>query len=533
MSIKVLDCTLRDGGYINNWEFGEDCIRQVISKLMNAQLDTIEVGFLDSSRPFSKDSTMFTHTKDINMVFPDKGDYTGDFVAMVMLGKCPIDNIQDASDSMLDGIRVCFRKQQLEEAVLFSREILKKGYKLFWQPASLTDYSDSDILKMIEQANCLNPKAVYIVDTYGLMHKNDVIHYFSIFNNNLNQDIIVGFHSHNNLQLSFSNSLALLDLKSTRNLMVDSSVFGMGRGAGNLCTELLTKYLNDNYNGSYNIIPILEIVDEYINPIFNRLPWGYSVAYYVAAVNHCHPNYASFLVNKQTVGVKTINNILAQIPDKYKRNYNQELIEQLYIENLKQDIDDKFTIDSLRKDIAGRKILVLAPGKSIYTYQDSIFHFIEKEKPWIISINFVPESFYSNALFVSNLKRFANIPSLSEIPISRMIITSNIANQTNTNGALVANYSSLTFDNTEDSDNAGMMLLRLLQKAGANLVFLAGYDGFHTNPYENYHTDTLRINMPAEIIESKNLSIAAQLKILSKEMDIQFITPSIYTSYGV
>lgn len=530
MNIQVLDCTLRDGGYINNWDFGESCIQQIITRLMDAKLDIIEVGFLDNSHPFSKDSTLFPSTVNVNNVIPQKGLYNGDFVAMVMLGKCPIENIQEAKDSSLDGIRVCFRKQQLQEAVDYSREILKKGYKLFWQPASLTDYSDSDVLTLVEQANRIQPAAVYMVDTYGLMHKNDVIHYFSVFNNNLDKNIAIGFHSHNNLQLSFSNSLALFDMLPNRDLIVDSSVFGMGRGAGNLCTELLTKYLNDNYNQHYYLVPILEIVDDNINPIFKRLPWGYSVAYYVAAINNCHPNYASFLVNKQTVGVKKINDILGLIPEPYKRNYNQDLIEQLYIENLKIDIDDQVTIEKIKTEIGDRKVLVVAPGKSILDYQDTLVDFVKKENPWIVSVNFKWESADSDMLFISNLKRFSSFPTLHQIPIRNIVITSNLADQTNIADFLIVNYSSLTYNNTEEADNAGMMVLRLLQRAEVRNVYVAGYDGFNPNPYENYHSDTLRINMPTEIIESKNQSIANQLKELLKALNIQFITPSIYPS---
>lgn len=531
MNVKILDCTLRDGGYINNWDFGAVCIREVVSKLIAANIDIIEVGFLDSTYPVSANSTQFPHTDCLSNALPSiPATFSGSLVAMVMLGKCPIENIAPASEVPIDSIRVCFRKQQLEEAVAYSKSIVEKDYKLYWQPASITDYSDADVLRLIEAANKVKPYAIYIVDTYGLMIKSDVIRYYSLFNSNLDEHIALGFHSHNNLQLSFSNALALFDMNPSRDMIIDSSVFGMGRGAGNLCTELLTRYLNTNFGHTYNILSILEIVDEYINPIFKRLPWGYSVAYYVAAINNCHPNYASFLVDKQSVGVKTINSILAQIPDEYKRNYNKELIERLYVENLQTDIDDTNAIATLSHIVNNQKVLVIAPGRTITTHQNEIKRFIEQEKPWVIAINRIPEQYNVDAVFISNLKRFADIEHVSTLPAKHVILTSNLIAQTNTEGAFVVNYSELVYRNTEEADNAGVMVLRLLQKLTMGEVYLVGYDGFHTNPYENYHTDKMRINMPVEIIAEKNRSIAEQLQVIRKHLHFSFLTPSLYTS---
>jgi 4-hydroxy 2-oxovalerate aldolase len=100
---------------------------------------------------------------------------------------------------------------------------------------------------------------------------------FYIIDHNLNKDIALGFHSHNNLQLSFSNAQELILLNSTRNIILDASVFGMGRGAGNLCTELLIQYINENIIRKYDLMPVLEIIDKYIQHLYTKHSWGYSV----------------------------------------------------------------------------------------------------------------------------------------------------------------------------------------------------------------------------------------------------------------
>ena len=103
----------------------------------------------------------------------------------------------------------------------------------------------------------------------------------------------------------------------------------MGRGAGNIHTELITKYLNDNFKAKYNLLPILDIVQKYINPIFEISPWGYSVPYYLAAINNCHPNYAKYLIDKGIESVDIIDEILSAIPEKNKTNYDIAVIEKL------------------------------------------------------------------------------------------------------------------------------------------------------------------------------------------------------------
>ncbi len=148
------------------------------------------------------------------------------------------------------------------------------------------------------------------------------------------------FHSHNNMQLSFSNAQILMELDTDRTIYIDSSVYGMGRGAGNLCTELITKYLNDNYSHNYNLLPILEIIDEHLMSVFIKSPWGYSVPFYIASINNCHPNYASYLLDKQTISVRDIYNILASMDDSKRTFYDREYIEKLYVSYQENVVDD-------------------------------------------------------------------------------------------------------------------------------------------------------------------------------------------------
>jgi 4-hydroxy 2-oxovalerate aldolase len=529
VNAKILDCTLRDGGYINNFEFGKNTIKAIISKLSNACIDIIECGFL-SDIVFDENKSVFSETSQLKQfVSPKKKEII--YVAMIALGKneIPHQQITTCDGRSIDGIRVTFHEHEIEKAIEFGSELKNKGYLVFMQPVGTTSYSDESLLKLIQKVNALNPYTFYIVDTLGTMYENDLLRLFYLVNNNLNDTINIGFHSHNNLQLSFSNAQVLLKLHTKRTILIDSSVFGMGRGAGNLCTELLTQYVNDNIGQKYNVIPLLEIVDEYLAPIFTKYTWGYSVPYYLAAINNCHPNYASHLLNKQTITVKQINRLLNQIPLSERVLYNQSLIENIYVSFQAHSIDDSKALSAIKIMIDNKEILILGPGKSIETNKNDIYKFLNEHDPFIISVNFIPKEYKCNAAFFSNIKRYNNVfnSEMGIIDIPHVILTSNITDcQDDT--AFKINYESLLNDSEEVGDNAGLMLIKMLHGLDIKKIFLAGFDGFSENRNDNFYQDQL-INS-AEIAEliSKSKAIKEALRRYSDKITIQFITASNY-----
>lgn len=314
--IKILDCTLRDGGYINDWNFGERTIKKIITKLSQSNIDIIECGFI-TDVSFNENKTLFDSVERIKKYIEPKNENVS-YVGMIAQPYPSINNIAKYDGKSIDGIRVTFHEDEIDEALIYGKQLMDKGYKIFIQPVGTTSYSDGSLLELIRKVNNLKPVAFYLVDTLGIMYKNDLLRMFYLLDNNLDESISLGFHSHNNLQLSFSNAQELLAIHTKREIIIDSSVFGMGRGAGNLCTELITHYINENIKEKYNIVPLLEIFDEYLSNIFSNIRWGYSMPYYLAAVNNCHPNYSTYLMNKQTISVKSINTILKQILEEKK-----------------------------------------------------------------------------------------------------------------------------------------------------------------------------------------------------------------------
>ena len=168
--IKLLDCTLRDGGYINDWNFGHSVITGTYKRLDAAGVDFIEVGFLDDRRSFDINHTIQPNTDCYNMVFSGVKKIHAIPVAMIDYGTCDISNIGECDSTFIDGIRVIFKKEKIDEALPFCRMIKEKGYKLFIQAISITAYSDMEMLEYIQKINEMllnkNIKAEKIKEVY-------------------------------------------------------------------------------------------------------------------------------------------------------------------------------------------------------------------------------------------------------------------------------------------------------------------------------------------------------------------------------
>lgn len=531
-NLKILDCTLRDGGFVNDWEFGKSTIVNIYERLDSAGINIIELGYLRDYVDYNENNTQFSCVKDINNIIKHKPENAEMLVSIIDYGCCSQDRICPKAESAIDGIRVTFKKNQLDEAAEFCKEIAAKGYKVFMQPVSIMDYSDRDVINLVEKANEVHPFALYIVDTYGFMHKHDLMRYWLLMNSILKKDVCIGYHAHNNFQLAYANAIELMEINTSRTVIIDSSVFGMGKGAGNANTELIALYLNENFNYCYNISQLLEIIDTYIEKEREKNYWGYSLLYYLAASNDCHHNYVRYLIKKKTLSVKSINEILSSIAPERKTVYDKGYIEELYQEYQSRNKSADADLDALQAMIRGKEVLALGPGQTISDHKQMIDRYISENKPVIVSVNHISPIRSSDFVFISNVKRYEQINAETNggdsLDIS-IIITSNIT-PTQLSADYVVDYSQLVLNGDNmNYDNSVLMLIKLLSKMNAARIKLAGFDGYDSGA-GNYYKQELEFNGCdyAECYEEKNASVSAQLKELRKDIGIEFLTESKY-----
>ena len=346
-SINILDCTLRDGGYVNNWSFSDKICINLIDSLRKSKIEYIELGYINKKSGKCKDTTMFNNFECINNIITDND---AKYVIMLDLGDFDIDDIE--YNSNIFGIRLTFSKEHWKTAIEDAKKITAKGYKVFLQPMLTLCYTDKELLESINAFNEINIYAFYIVDTFGAMQSDDVLRFASLIDNNLRSDVKLGFHAHNNLQLAYSNAIALVKMSSNREFIIDSSVYGMGRAAGNLNTELFADYLIKNFNKEYKIEPLLDIIDDFLSIIYKENYWGYSVPHYISGIYNCHPYYSTYLAGKKELSGKDIENIIRNIVEAKKYEFDKDYIEQLYVNRNSHKLI-KYNYELLKRHISG------------------------------------------------------------------------------------------------------------------------------------------------------------------------------------
>ena len=529
-NMKLLDCTLRDGGYINDWEFGNDSIINIFERLVSAEIDIIEIGFLDDRRPFDHNRTILPDCQSVNILFDgiEKGNAL--IVGMIDYGTCGIEHILPKDQCYLDGIRVIFKKGVMNQAIDFCRQIKELGYKVFVQAVSITSYSDQEMMTLLDLVNGVEPYAFSLVDTYGLLHKNNLMHYFTMADEHLKQSIGVGYHSHNNFQLAYANCIELLENPpKNRMLLVDGTLYGMGKSAGNAPIELLAMYMKERFHKPYHLAQILEAIDTTILEIYRKIPWGYSFKFYVAASNDCHPSYVTYLTDKKTLSIKAVNEILCQITSDKKLLYDNAYIEQLYQEHQqKEEYDDSVDLENLKEIFKDKRVLLLGPGNTIVSERESIERYIEAVKPIIIAVNYLP-NYKVNFIFISNARRYIQLASriCGLSPDIKLISTSNV---TKTKGRFdyTLQYSPLLDMEAQFIDNPMIMLIKLLDFCKAKDIALAGFDGYSKARTSDYVNPNMEYSFTKEKAMEINNDTIASLKRLGSVMPVQFITPSCY-----
>ena len=242
-NLKLLDCTLRDGGYINDWRFGYENIRDIVRSLVKAGTDIVEVGFLRNV-DYDPDCTRWNTVAELKKILPaDRKNVM--FSGMALHNFYDIDKLEPWGGTGIDLIRVTFHDYDIEEGLAFCQKAQDKGYKISCNPINIMGYSDAGVLWLCEQVNKLHPFAFSIVDTFGSMQMQDLERIVRLVDNNLAKDIALGLHLHENLAQSFSLAQRFLDMHLVgRDVTVDASLLGMGRTPGNLCIELIADYMN-------------------------------------------------------------------------------------------------------------------------------------------------------------------------------------------------------------------------------------------------------------------------------------------------
>lgn len=498
---QILDCTIRDGGYINNWGFEKSQVREIYRALSKSGVDIIEIGYRGTEKYFDPGKYgiwRFTSEEDLNEVTDgiegSKISVMGDY------GKIELNDFPNKDDSKVDMIRIAAHKNKIHDCLGFLSKIKSKGYISSLQAMGFTGYSlreRDELRKAIERSDV---DYFYIADSYGSIFPDQIESLFEPFLNI--EGLNVGFHPHNSLQMAFANTLEAMRIGVD---IVDGSIYGMGRGAGNLPIETLIAYMQMNSHDRYNVIPVLSVLDKYFIELQKKKPWGYQLPYMVSGIFKCHPYYAKDLIERREYTIEDIWKVMEVIqemnPIGFDRSLIESLIERGYVGSLDPACVSDTPIDPVKckhgsEDTVnyidrhlGKDFLVLANGPSLEKYKEQIDAFIQQHDPVIMGANFLNDLFVPHYHAFNNKKRFTMYADTVN-PASKLLIGENIP-KSMIDEYVKKNYETLYFKDVLDSNfniidgriqsncrTISVLLLGVAIVMGANRIFVAGMDGY-------------------------------------------------------
>lgn len=291
--LKVLDCTIRDGGLINSHRFSDAFVRAVYEGCVAAGVDYMEIGYKNSTQTFPVEKYgPWRHCAeaDLQRVVGDHdAAKTGlKLAAMADAGKSDWQSdLVPAAESPLDMIRVAFYAYQVSEAVDMIRHAAELGYETTANLMAVSILSEAEIDTVLGAIADTPASTMVIVDSFGHLYREQIDRLYHTYSSALagtGKDI--GIHAHNNLQLAFANTIEAIILGCNR---VDSTMFGFGRGAGNCHTELLLGFLR---NPKFDVRPVIDVIQHHILPLRQQIDWGPSIPYNITGQLNQHPRTA-------------------------------------------------------------------------------------------------------------------------------------------------------------------------------------------------------------------------------------------------
>ncbi|MBF0483586.1 MAG: DUF115 domain-containing protein [Candidatus Omnitrophica bacterium] len=552
--VSILDCTIRDGGYLNEWDFSETMVRDVYRQVSKSGVDYIELGFFNSKTSRPSNPWQCVSEKTLKKIV--EGIPGVPIALMLDYGKFRVTDIGRAKDTLVRMFRIAVHKNEVKNAAMQVAKIKAKGYMVTLQLMGINGYSDEDFRSLVPVLKAVDLDYLYFADSYGSLLPVDLPRIFQWLRKTGQK---IGYHPHNNLELGFANTLTAITEGAA---IVDATVYGMGRGAGNLPLEVLIMYLAKvSGEPRYNCIPLLDLIDRYFLTLHKKLGWGYSLPYMLSGMFELHPNYATAVIDRREFDMAAVSRILEwvknQDPEGFDKTKLDRVLKKGTVSDHSRSVDEKdITSETNGKLVPyldrhkGRDFLILSNGPSLKKYRKQIQAFIRKYKPVVIGVNFLDQLFIPDYHGFSNKKRFTQyVDKVS--PRSTLLVSSQFEPE------FIAEYTNRKYERvyhldrmdaamdiksgviTTNGRTVGLLMAGVATAMGAKRIFIAGMDGYHPSR----KNDLPELHFYKEAEEAADLSVLAEKHHNNQEMmdgindyltakgkeGLHIITP---TSYG-
>lgn len=387
--IQFLDCTLRDGGYYNNWSFSTSLINDYIYAVAKAKVNIIEIGFRFLENENFKGQCAYADDAFINSL-----DIPSNIDIAVMINAADLfisANMEDhlsslfplnKSDTKLSIVRIAAHYKHIEKLPKAIEWLNLKGYRVIVNLMQITVCTDDEINTLGRVMSSTNVEALYFADSLGSMYPSDVKEII----NNLKKSWsgLIGIHTHDNMGLGLSNTIEAINCGAS---WVDSTVTGMGRGPGNAKTEELAIEVGNLTGITPDLVPLIKLIDDFFKELKAEHEWGTNPFYYLAGKHGIHPTFIQEMLKDKRFSTEDIFSTISYLKNNNGENFNSDFLKNSrFIFNGK-----KLGSHKSNDNIQGRDTLILGTGPGVKLYKNEIENYIKKYQPIVFALNTVSD----------------------------------------------------------------------------------------------------------------------------------------------
>ncbi len=521
--INILDCTLRDGGYYNNWDFSKELVNDYLKAISDSGITNVEIGFRSLKENKLNGPNFFSTENYINILKIPKDINIGVMINVSELiqysenyKKILSKVFKEKSKSKVKFIRLATHFTEIDEVVKICKILKAKKYKVIINLMQITEQSEKSIIETSRKMKEAGPDVLYFADSLGAMNTNDVFKYVNNLRSHWKGEL--GIHTHNNLGKAVSNTLAAIENGVT---WIDSTVTGMGRGPGNSETEYVLIEMSKKTKKKYDLLPITKIIKKYFEPLKLKYKWGPNSFYYLAGKYGIHPTYIQEMLNIKMDEIEILEAI-KQLKNGDGKKYDVNLVKSEFQKPIKLKKGNWLP----KKKVSRREVFLISSGPKLNEYKKEIEKYIIKNKPFVIALNtsvkiskkLIDLYVACNPLkLMADVEQYKNIKSPLAVPFS--ILSDEIKKKFKK--IRILNFGIGLKDNSfKFYGNCSYVpklytvayALAIAASGKAKIVYLAGFDG--------YQKGDRRLKIIEEIFNSYKETPGAR--------PITAITPSLY-----
>ena len=514
--IKILDCTLRDGGYYNNWNFTKDLINEYLKVMDVINIDYVEIGFRFIDKLKTKGPCAYTEENFLKKLKIPKNLKLGvminaaDFINSKNIISLAQKNFKPKKNSLISLVRIACHYNEVEDVLPLVNWLKKNGYKVGINIMQIPELSFNNIKNVVALIKKVKVDILYFADSLGSLDAqktNKIIKNIRLFWKGS-----MGIHTHDNMGKALENSIA-----ATKNSVqwIDSTVTGMGRGPGNTKTEYAILEFQSKKLNNDKLVSLLKLIKDYFDPLKEKYKWGSNPYYYFAGLHSIHPSFVQEMLATNSFDTEDIYSNLNYLSTVGGKKYSNELI------SLGKNFYKKINKGTWqpKKVIKNRDVLILGPGNSIANNKNLILKFIKKYKPIVLVLNvnnLIPKKYVYAHIVCHTLRLLSDIDKYKKF--NQNLITpyssfsKNIKSKINSKNILdfglqVKNKKFKFEKNYVVLPNslAISYALGIATSGDAKNIYLAGLDGYNVSSPKKFEMDDLFQNYKLEE-SSKNIT---------------------------